>query len=102
MLTREAERFAERWIAEPNSGCWLWIGHTAKGYGQMRWRGKVRYAHRIAWELATGTMPTSDVMVCHHCDTPTCVNPDHLFLGTNADNMRDAGAKGRLPLQIAA
>ncbi len=88
-------------MPEPNSGCILWIGRINKdtGYGQLAcWapgtRRKYRAAHRLAWEAVNGTIPTG-LLVCHKCDTPPCINPDHMFLGTNADNSADKVAKGR-------
>lgn len=82
--------------ASSPSGCWLWTlscGHH--GYGQLAVDHRHRQAHRVAWELTHGPIPAGQC-VCHRCDTPPCVNPDHLFLGTQADNIRDAVAKGRL------
>lgn len=76
--------------------CWIWMGsRNGRGYGQFgaNWRKPV-YAHRYSWELAHGQEP-GDMCVCHHCDTPSCVRPDHLFLGTAKDNARDMVAKGR-------
>lgn len=76
-------------------GCWLWIASRhKKGYGQFKLDGKMRKAHRVAWELTYGPIPP-DKNVCHTCDNPPCVRPDHLFLGTNGDNVRDAVKKGR-------
>lgn len=80
------------------TGCWLWIGAKfACGYGQLRIQGKLRYAHRLAYELKYGSL-LPGFEVCHRCDTPLCVNPAHLVLGTHADNMHDMVAKGRSTL----
>jgi len=75
-------------------GCWLWRGYVSGRYGRIKIAGKHRSAHRYAYELLVGSVPPGNV-VCHHCDTPLCVNPDHLFLGTQLDNVRDCMAKGR-------
>ena len=88
-----AERFWAK--VERGEGCWLFTGYRAShGYGSHRYQGKAYRAHRLAYLLTYGTLP-SDLNVCHHCDNPGCVRPDHLFLGTQADNMRDMIAKGR-------
>jgi hypothetical protein len=91
----------ERYIPEPNTGCWLWIGSSfgPGKYGQMYRRGeggRVRMigAHRAFWERENGPVPVG-MYVCHRCDTPPCVNTSHLFLGTARDNNRDMVAKGR-------
>lgn len=81
---------------ELNSGCHLWSGGVgAGGYGTLCIFGVVGKAHRWAFMVSRGFMPTIDQKVCHKCDTPACVNPDHLFLGSQADNVRDMMEKGR-------
>ncbi len=89
-------RFNDKWMPEPNSGCWLWMGNTGRqGYGEIKIRCKSFLAHRVSWELINGPIPKG-LKVCHHCDTPACVNPDHLFLGTQNDNINDAISKNRI------
>jgi len=79
----------------PNGDCWVWTGHlNNKGYGRINRNKIIVYAHRLAYELAFGSIP-SGMEVLHRCDTPACVNPSHLFLGTQADNNRDCREKGR-------
>jgi hypothetical protein len=81
--------------------CWVWTTSTNnKGYGQLAvgkvdGRKKMRLSHRISWELHHGPVPPG-LQVLHRCDNPPCVRPDHLFLGTQAQNMADCSAKGRM------
>jgi hypothetical protein len=89
------ERFNDRWMPEPFSGCWLWTGTVNGKYGQMSLGHRLReYAHRTSWKLHVGGIPQGR-FVLHRCDTPLCVNPEHLFLGTLLDNARDCISKGR-------
>ena len=77
--------------------CWVWVGHIHKntGYGSFENReGRTDGAHRIAWVLSNGEIPDG-LHVLHHCDYRPCVRPDHLFLGTQANNVADMIAKGR-------
>lgn len=76
-------------------GCWNFTGHRDKnGYGKLRWKGKGMLAHRVSYMIVNGYLP-DDLLVCHKCDNPSCINPQHLFLGTNYDNTMDAVRKGR-------
>lgn len=95
-----AERFWPK--VRKTESCWLWTGSRGNTYGHgsisvRKADGKYypAYAHRVAWELVNGPIPAGQ-SVLHSCDIPLCVNPAHLFLGTAADNMRDAAAKNRL------
>ena len=87
------QRFWEK--VEKREGCWEWQAALhVKGYGRFYFRGRVVLAHRASWVLAHGDVP-GGLHVLHHCDNPRCVRPSHLWLGTNADNMRDRNEKGR-------
>lgn len=80
--------------AHSGDGCWEWHGSITKGYGMILFEGRNQYAHRVAWILTNGPIPDG-LQVCHRCDNPLCVRPDHLFLGTVSDNMQDMYDKGR-------
>ena len=89
-----AERFW-RFVTQTD-GCWEWSGcRQSHGYGQIGVERRIVYAHRLSWELHYGPIPAG-LHVCHKCDNPPCVRPDHLFLGTRSDNLSDAAHKGRL------
>lgn len=84
---------------QKSDGCWIWIGaKTHGGYGVIRdcgSDGKLLRAHRVSWEIANGQPLPSSLDACHTCDTPSCVNPSHIFPGTAVDNARDMVQKGR-------
>lgn len=79
----------------PITGCWLWTGWTDKdGYGKTTWEGKRIIIHRAAYEAFNGSIPKG-FNICHSCDTPACYRPDHLFIGTQKDNIHDIVGKDR-------
>lgn len=74
--------------------CWTWTGSILNGYGRLTYKGQTKKAHRVSWELYYGIFNTK-LYVCHKCDNTECVNPNHLFLGSPKDNMKDMVAKNR-------
>jgi hypothetical protein len=92
------DRFYDKVMPEPNTGCWFWTGATKEfGYGVIglgRRKDGTAKAHRVSWELHRGPLNAGDC-VLHRCDQPLCVNPNHLYCGTLSDNMKDCVRKGR-------
>jgi hypothetical protein len=90
-----AEFITYRSIPEPNSGCLIWLGAVDDyGYGWMRGGHRPDRTHRLMWRSVRGEIPLG-MCVLHHCDNPACCNPDHLYIGTKADNARDRVCRNR-------
>ena len=99
-MSKYTEDFIKRFCSKFKQGgeeeCWEWEAHKVKGYGQV-WNGRKNLkAHRVSYELFVGPIPDG-LIVRHKCDNPGCVNPHHLEVGTNADNMRDKVERERQP-----
>lgn len=95
-LSEVAERLWS--YVDKTDTCWLWHGPiVGRGYGKIGAFGQCWRAHRLTWRITHGDIPKG-MVVCHSCDTPACCNPDHLFLGTFADNNHDMITKGRARL----
>jgi len=88
------DRFHSKYRVNESNGCWEWHASLVHGYGCIGFRGKIWRAHRMSWTLHHGEIPEG-LCVCHKCDNPKCVNPEHLFLGTKKDNRDDMVRKGR-------
>ena len=92
------ERFERLYIPEPNSGCWLWLGSLAgrDGRAMIRMDQEMILGSYASWLLFNNHIPLpKNIHILHTCDMPSCVNPDHLWLGSHSDNMRDCEKKGR-------
>jgi len=95
MNDRQLANFLNKFHIAGENDCWLWsAGVSLFGYGRFRINYKTQYAHRLSWLLYKGNIPTG-LCVLHRCDTPACLNPKHLFLGTKKDNVEDMIQKGR-------
>lgn len=91
-------RLMEMSIPEPNSGCWIWLRAMANGYGVIGINGRQQYAHRASFEAFNRPLLEGE-RALHRCDMRACINPEHLFAGSQRDNMQDAIAKGRAAFQ---
>ena len=101
MMYSDKCRFEDFISKDVKTDCWEWLGHkVGLGYGRFWLKGKMQSAHRISYELHKGEIPDG-MQVCHSCDNPSCVNSDHLWLGTNSDNQRDCVKKGRDSKRVA-
>jgi hypothetical protein len=90
------ERIQAKVHMDPNSGCWLWTASLSwDGYPQIYHAGGMKRAHRVSYEVFVGPVPEG-MQICHKCDTPSCVNPAHLFPGTQKENIDDCRRKDRL------
>lgn len=96
-LNSEAYRFLSKVEIDNVTGCWNWKNSVRRDYGRFKLYGKFEGAHRMAYLLFKGPI-NENMLICHNCDNPRCVNPEHLFQGTYQDNAIDAYQKGRMVL----
>ena len=94
LTDKDKRRFLSKINTRDKESCWPWKASTCQGYGQFVIKGSVFKSSRVSFHLFCGEAPTG-MMVCHTCDNPACCNPNHLFLGSSSDNMRDMISKGR-------
>lgn len=87
-VAEAGERILKGCMPVPESGCWEWIESTKNGYGQLSWKGRNTYAHRLSFEAENGPL-TKGVIICHKCNNRNCVNPEHLYAGTKRSNIMD-------------
>lgn len=100
LTPNDVERFWKK--VYKGESCWIWTGDTHKGYGSITLSPNIKLAaHRVAYTINKGQIPAG-MIVCHKCDRPPCVNPDHLFLGTHQDNTTDRISKGRGQIRLSA
>lgn len=89
------QRLMNNIYKNPKNGCWEWLGYKMRfGHGKIGYRDKVYLTHRLSYEIYIGPIP-KNMNVCHKCDNPSCINPDHLFLGTQLENIEDCVKKNR-------
>ena len=102
----DADKFKSLLSEPTETGCIEWTGYRMKsGHGRLRIDGEKILAHRYAWSLEHGDIPECSThygtkVICHRCDNPSCCNVDHLFIGTQADNIKDMDEKGRRSINI--
>lgn len=94
-LTNFKDSFWNR-TEKKDNGCIIWKGNKRNGYGRVGYKNKLISCHRLVWEWQNGKIPEKQ-LICHKCDNPSCVNHEHLFLGTHMQNMEDCKKKGRSP-----
>jgi len=93
----DLERFMQKVNKLSDDKCWEWLAaKNSRGYGKFSYDGQMRIAPRVSWILLNGPIPAG-MSICHKCDNPGCVNPNHLFLGTQYENVQDCIDKGRFP-----